>query len=264
MNMKNENEIEGGSCPECGTKAQLRTCDDCGETAWIIDCGHMSQPRPIAGGRSDGSEGHRTFCEDCAEIKNEHPIVINEEHLGSIATELQAREVVRILTERGYDVSYGVPTGYAENANQIPDSEWLDVLNIACNSKAGAAPAPAGPNPATDALRLQSVNAALLAERDGLQERLDESRECARSRLVEIDALRQVALAAQAERDRLKELVLATQRAADVCADERDRIRAALVAIESYIQLTHWEQKDSMLAGLMQQARAALAEGGRI
>jgi hypothetical protein len=31
----------------------------------------MSQPRPIAGGRSDGSEGHRTFCEECAEIKTE-------------------------------------------------------------------------------------------------------------------------------------------------------------------------------------------------
>src|ERR1039457_7290098 len=69
--MKNKNEIEGGSCPECGATAQLRTCDDCGETAWIIDCGHMSQPRPIAGGRSDGSEGHRTFCEECAEIKTE-------------------------------------------------------------------------------------------------------------------------------------------------------------------------------------------------
>jgi hypothetical protein len=67
MNNEENYEIEGGSCPECGTQAQLRTCDDCGETAWIIDCGHMSQPRPIAGGRSDGSEGHRTFCTDCAE-----------------------------------------------------------------------------------------------------------------------------------------------------------------------------------------------------
>ena len=66
-------------------------------------------------------------------MKNEHPIVINEEHLGSIATEAQAREVVRILATRGYDVEYGVPTGYGDNANQIPDSEWLEVLTLACN-----------------------------------------------------------------------------------------------------------------------------------
>lgn len=67
-------------------------------------------------------------------MKNEYPIVINEEHLGGSATEAQARAAVRILSERGYDVEYGVPTGYGQNANQVPDSEWLEVLSLACNS----------------------------------------------------------------------------------------------------------------------------------
>lgn len=61
-------EHEGGSCPTCGAKAELRICDDCNEEAWIIDCGHYAQPRPIAAGRSDGSEMHRTYCEDCAAV----------------------------------------------------------------------------------------------------------------------------------------------------------------------------------------------------
>lgn len=60
-------EREGGACPKCGEPAEFRTCHECGKEAWIIDCGHYDQPRPIASGRKDGSEGYLTFCEDCAE-----------------------------------------------------------------------------------------------------------------------------------------------------------------------------------------------------
>jgi hypothetical protein len=78
-------------------------------------------------------------------MKNAVPIVINEEYLGGNSTREQAVRVVEILTERGYDVSYGVPTGYGENAQQIPDSEWNEVLNLACNTiNADTAPAQAG------------------------------------------------------------------------------------------------------------------------
>jgi hypothetical protein len=78
-------------------------------------------------------------------MKNAVPIVINEEYLGGNSTREQAVRVVEILTERGYDVSYGVPTGYGENAQQIPDSEWNEVLTLACNTiNADTAPAQAG------------------------------------------------------------------------------------------------------------------------
>jgi hypothetical protein len=60
-------EEEGGCCPICEEPARWRECSICGKGAWIIDCGHQDQPRPIAHGRTDGSQGHRLFCEDCAE-----------------------------------------------------------------------------------------------------------------------------------------------------------------------------------------------------
>lgn len=60
-------EKEGGACPICGTRAELRTCSVCGKKQWTIDCGHYDQPRPLAPGRKDGSDMNNTFCEDCAE-----------------------------------------------------------------------------------------------------------------------------------------------------------------------------------------------------
>lgn len=59
-------EHEGGECPQCNTPAQHRRCTECGTTAWIIDCGHMAQPRPIASGRADGSDLQQHYCDDCA------------------------------------------------------------------------------------------------------------------------------------------------------------------------------------------------------
>lgn len=50
-------------CDVCGTRAEWRTCDDCGLSARILDCGHMAQPRPIAAGRTDGSDLSHTYCE---------------------------------------------------------------------------------------------------------------------------------------------------------------------------------------------------------
>lgn len=59
-------EYVGGKCPQCGERAKLRKCSVCGKERWIVDCGHMDQPRPIAAGRIDGSESYKDFCEDCA------------------------------------------------------------------------------------------------------------------------------------------------------------------------------------------------------
>jgi hypothetical protein len=61
-------ECEGGACPICFERARLLTCWQCCESAWIIDCAHFEQPRPIAFGRADGSDGHRLFCDECAEV----------------------------------------------------------------------------------------------------------------------------------------------------------------------------------------------------
>jgi hypothetical protein len=55
-------EHDEGSCPECGTDGEHRTCDDCGKTAYIVDCGCYSQPRPI----STDETGNRMLCDDCA------------------------------------------------------------------------------------------------------------------------------------------------------------------------------------------------------
>jgi hypothetical protein len=53
-------------CPECGQQPELRACWACHVEAWITDCGHMGQPRPIAPGRISGLDMHRVFCRDCA------------------------------------------------------------------------------------------------------------------------------------------------------------------------------------------------------
>lgn len=61
-------EGEAMKCPDCGKHAEYRTCDECGESAWVIDCGHYAQPRPIAAGRANGSDAHHTYCRRCAEV----------------------------------------------------------------------------------------------------------------------------------------------------------------------------------------------------
>lgn len=63
-----EQERPGGECPECAEPARLRECDDCGRRAWLIDCGHYGQPRPIAAGRRGGRQADRDYCEDCAAV----------------------------------------------------------------------------------------------------------------------------------------------------------------------------------------------------
>jgi len=55
-------------CPSCGTPALIRTCHTCGVAARLIDCGHYWQPRPIAAGRSDGSDGHHDYCTAHAQV----------------------------------------------------------------------------------------------------------------------------------------------------------------------------------------------------
>ena len=48
-------------CGRCGVAAVRRTCDECGVSAMITDCGCQIQPRPIA------ADGRRTYCDDCYE-----------------------------------------------------------------------------------------------------------------------------------------------------------------------------------------------------
>ncbi len=55
-------EKESGQCPQCEEKAELRTCAECGKSAWIIDCGHFSQPRPIS---TDDQSPFNHICDDC-------------------------------------------------------------------------------------------------------------------------------------------------------------------------------------------------------
>lgn len=62
-----EYEKDGGKCPDCGTPAELMTCEVCGKQAWLIDCGHYDQPRPITGGKIDGSDLGHIYCDGCAE-----------------------------------------------------------------------------------------------------------------------------------------------------------------------------------------------------
>jgi hypothetical protein len=58
-------EQDGGECPDCGEDAVYRTCCRCKQGAWIIDCGHYDQPRPIA------AHGSNDYCDDCWELQQE-------------------------------------------------------------------------------------------------------------------------------------------------------------------------------------------------
>ena len=48
-------------CPHCGLRAERRTCEDCGVSAMITDCGHERQPRPIS------ADGGHDYCDACYE-----------------------------------------------------------------------------------------------------------------------------------------------------------------------------------------------------
>lgn len=52
---------EHAPCPHCGQRAELRTCETCGASAWVVDCGHSDQPVAIA-----ADERGRALCDECA------------------------------------------------------------------------------------------------------------------------------------------------------------------------------------------------------
>lgn len=54
-------------CADCTAIAVLRTCAGCGAEAMITDCGHQSQPRPIAANGVYGTEASCESCEDAQE-----------------------------------------------------------------------------------------------------------------------------------------------------------------------------------------------------
>ena len=63
-------------------------------------------------------------------------IRINEQHLGNDATEAQARRMVELLRDEGYDVGYGE---YDKTQGTIPYDLWYDCLDrIAIESQIGA------------------------------------------------------------------------------------------------------------------------------
>jgi hypothetical protein len=63
-----DEEQEGGACPICAHQAELLTCWECCDSAWVIRCGHLPGPRPITRGRCDGSFPDRLFCDECGEV----------------------------------------------------------------------------------------------------------------------------------------------------------------------------------------------------
>jgi hypothetical protein len=63
-----DHEREGGACPTCGTRARLFTCWECCDSGWVIDCSHRAGNAPLRRGRLDGSDMHRVFCADCADV----------------------------------------------------------------------------------------------------------------------------------------------------------------------------------------------------
>jgi hypothetical protein len=63
-----EAEFDGGHCPVCDVQARLMTCWECCDSAWVIDCTDRCTPPPMRRGRRDGSDPHRVFCADCADV----------------------------------------------------------------------------------------------------------------------------------------------------------------------------------------------------
>lgn len=49
------------ACPHCEAPSHGVRCERCHAWARIIDCGHMSQPRPIA------ADSSHVYCDDCAD-----------------------------------------------------------------------------------------------------------------------------------------------------------------------------------------------------
>ena len=66
MTMSTEYRNDPERCPDCNRTGHVRTCNDCGVSAYLVDCGDYAQPRPIASGRVDGSDQGHDYCDDCA------------------------------------------------------------------------------------------------------------------------------------------------------------------------------------------------------
>jgi hypothetical protein len=88
------------SCPcGCGTEREERTCDECGTTATVIDCGHYRQPAAIS-----AMPGGRDLCDDCfaeEEQKPQTPRTAHTEWLadgGSMTVEADWAEAASPIT----------------------------------------------------------------------------------------------------------------------------------------------------------------------
>lgn len=56
---------DDNDCERCGARAARISCDDCGASGVVTDCGHREQPRPIAASQFDG----RAVCEGCEDAR---------------------------------------------------------------------------------------------------------------------------------------------------------------------------------------------------
>jgi hypothetical protein len=54
-------------CTHCGETARRLVCADCGAEAIVTNCGHKSQPRPIAGSAWNG----QPVCGPCEDARDE-------------------------------------------------------------------------------------------------------------------------------------------------------------------------------------------------
>lgn len=59
---------------------------------------------------------------------------ISEQMLGDEATETDARRMVEILTEKGYEVEYGD----RHNTEEIADADWEEALDMISHEKYAA------------------------------------------------------------------------------------------------------------------------------
>ena len=86
-------------CPECGTVGKNKTCELCGLTEYIIDCGHYDQPAHITGGKKDGSDLGTNYCEECANRIEELEVKMTEEEMMQEIDPTGTMDADRFLSE---------------------------------------------------------------------------------------------------------------------------------------------------------------------
>jgi hypothetical protein len=124
-----------GCCPcGCGTEREERTCDECGTTAAVIDCGYYRQPAAIS-----AMPGGRDLCDTCFAQEEQKPKTPRTAHTewtasgGSLTVEADWADAASPIT---YGIDGEEPTHATvfqvadarHSANRAIEivSDWLD------------------------------------------------------------------------------------------------------------------------------------------